>query len=160
MSLQWAAMLSKTPKPSQNFPKHPNKAAIYPEARVCGKRRHLPPTHTIAAVGGIRYAVVGRTPRCRAIELGRFGRVWEGLGSGQSPLQPVDAPLRQAIRRVMPAAHTMSLQWAAMLSKTLKPSQNLPSPLKKKPPSTASPGLTRSQAAYSSAEGCGGQGVL
>ena len=65
----------------------------------------LAATHTIAAVGGIRYAVVGLTPRCRAIELGRFGRGWEGLGSGQSPLQPVDAPLLPATRRVMPAAH-------------------------------------------------------
>ena len=59
----------------------------------------------------LRYAIVGRTPACRgvvqrsricrAIELGRFGRVWEVLGSGQSPLQPVDALLWRAIRWVM-----------------------------------------------------------
>ena len=35
----------------------------------------------------------------------RIGKIWEGLRSGQSPLQPVDAPLLPATRRVMPAAH-------------------------------------------------------
>ncbi len=47
--------------------------------------------------------------------MGGYGRVWEGMGSGQSPLQPVDAPLLRAIRWVMPplAARTLSQQLAA-----------------------------------------------
>ena len=67
-----------------------------------------PPTILLPAYAenfGIRYTVVWQTPACRAIELGRFGRVWEVLGSGQSPLQPADAPLRRETRRVMPAAY-------------------------------------------------------
>ena len=86
----------------------------------------------------LRYIIAGRTPACRgvvkrsrmcrAIELGRFGKVWEVLGSGQSPLQPVDAPLRRAIRWVMPplATRTLSHQLAAMHPKTPNTSQTFP----------------------------------
>ena len=89
--------------------------------------------------GGKQCAAVERTPRCRAIELGRFGRAWEVLGSGQSPLQPVDALLLPATRRVMPDAHTQcrcnGRQCSQKLPNPLKISQNIPI----KPPSILTP---------------------
>ena len=93
-----------------------------------------------AAYSGIRYNIVRRTPACRAIELGRFGRVWEVLGSGQSPLQPVDALFLPATRRVTPClshAHyrTSWRQCTQKLPTLPKPSQYF----SQKPPSTAPP---------------------
>ena len=61
---QCTQKLSTLPKPSQYFSQKPPSTA--------------PPAY--AAYSGIRYNIVRRTPACRAIELGRFGRAWEVLG--------------------------------------------------------------------------------
>ena len=87
---------------TQKLPKLPNTSQYFPQTPPS----ILSPAYAVQ--GGIRYTVAGRTPVCRAIELGCIGRVWEELGSGQSPLQPVDAPLRRAIRWVMPPTHTIA----------------------------------------------------
>ena len=76
---------------------------------------------------GRLYVVVTLTPACRTMDLGSIGRVWEELGSGQSPLQPVDALLRRAVRWVMlRCLRTILQQQAAILSYTLILSHALP----------------------------------